>query len=134
MSAPERLNVLLSRARNGLIMIGNADTFTNARRGSELWTKFFGLLKRDRHIYEGFPIKCERHPDRMSLLREAIDFDMKTPDGGCLEDWQVHTAHVCGLDTYDFSFTAVLCSNVASIAVRLSAISWLTIPRWHVKQ
>ncbi|KAJ3930107.1 MAG: P-loop containing nucleoside triphosphate hydrolase protein [Lentinula lateritia] len=95
MSAPERLNVLLSRARNGLIMIGNADTFTNARRGSELWTKFFGLLKRDRHIYEGFPIKCERHPDRMSLLREAIDFDMKTPDGGCLED--CGTMLKCGL-------------------------------------
>lgn len=30
MMAPERLNVLLSRARNGLIMIGNSNTFTKS--------------------------------------------------------------------------------------------------------
>ncbi|KAF9077135.1 P-loop containing nucleoside triphosphate hydrolase protein [Rhodocollybia butyracea] len=84
--APERLNVLLSRARNGLIMIGNSETFSTARRGSDLWTKFFSLLKRGRHVYEGLPIKCERHPDRMALLRKAVDFDTETPDGGCLED------------------------------------------------
>ncbi|KAJ3782150.1 P-loop containing nucleoside triphosphate hydrolase protein [Lentinula aff. detonsa] len=86
MCAPERLNVLLSRARNGLIMLGNAETFSKARRGSELWTKFFELLKRDRHIYAGLPIKCERHPDRMSVIQNAIDFDTETPDGGCVED------------------------------------------------
>ncbi|KAE9394090.1 P-loop containing nucleoside triphosphate hydrolase protein [Gymnopus androsaceus JB14] len=88
MSAPERLNVLLSRARDGLIMIGNAETFSTARKGSDLWTRFFGLLKLDNqpHIYEGLPIKCERHPDRTAVLRTAADFDNKSPDGGCLED------------------------------------------------
>ncbi|KAJ4487682.1 P-loop containing nucleoside triphosphate hydrolase protein [Lentinula aciculospora] len=95
MCAPERLNVLLSRARDGLIMIGNAETFSTARRGGELWTRFFELLKRDRHVYEGLPIKCERHPDRMSLLRDANDFDTETPDGGCRED--CGTMLKCGL-------------------------------------
>lgn len=60
MSAPEQLNVLLSRARDGLIMIGNAETYSTARKGSDLWTRFFGLLKLDNHIYEGLPVKCER--------------------------------------------------------------------------
>lgn len=37
MSSPQRLNVLLSRARNALILIGNATTFLDARKGKELW-------------------------------------------------------------------------------------------------
>lgn len=89
MSAPERLNVLLSRARNGLVIFGNVETFSTARKGSEIWTKFFGLLKLGNHVYEGLPIKCERHPDRTGLMRQASDFDSETPDGGCLEDWHV---------------------------------------------
>src|SRR4051812_48841287 len=64
MFSPERLNVLLSRARNALIMIGNFKTFMNARKGKELWTQLFSLLKEGNHIYDGLPIQCDRHPDR----------------------------------------------------------------------
>lgn len=87
MAAPERLNVLLSRARDGFIMIGNPTTFMRARKGKETWEQFFGLLKNGGHIYEGFPIKCERHPDRRALLREVGDFEAECPDGGCKEPW-----------------------------------------------
>jgi hypothetical protein len=87
MAAPERLNVLLSRARNGLIMIGNSETFMNARKGKELWRKLFEHLKQNDHIYEGFPVKCEKHPHRTALLRSAEAFDAETPDGGCKEPW-----------------------------------------------
>lgn len=87
MSSPERLNVLLSRSRDALILIGNAETFLNARKGGELWNKFFDLLKHGRHIYDGLPVKCERHPDRTAVLRRAIDFDEECPDGGCKEPW-----------------------------------------------
>ncbi|KAH7929198.1 P-loop containing nucleoside triphosphate hydrolase protein [Leucogyrophana mollusca] len=83
MSSPERANVLLSRARDGLILIGNAPTFFNARKGNELWGTLLGLLKDGGHIYDGFPIKCERHPHRKAILKQAIDFDVQCPDGGC---------------------------------------------------
>lgn len=89
MAAPERLNVLLSRARNGLIIIGNSETFMNARKGKECWRKFFDYLKQKGHIYEGFPVKCGKHPDRMALLSSGEDFEAKCPDGGCEEPWQV---------------------------------------------
>lgn len=87
MSSPERVNVLLSRARNALIMIGNAHTFQTARSGKEIWIKLFGMLKDKGHLYDGLPIKCERHPDRVGLLRCADDFDQHTPDGGCTQPW-----------------------------------------------
>lgn len=87
MSAPERLNVLLSRARNALIMIGNAETFMNARKGKEVWKKLFDHLKEQDHIYDGFPVKCERHPLHTAKLKVADDFEINCPDGGCQEPW-----------------------------------------------
>ncbi|KAH7908721.1 P-loop containing nucleoside triphosphate hydrolase protein [Hygrophoropsis aurantiaca] len=85
MSSPERVNVLLSRARDGLILVGNVPTFLNARKGQGLWTDLLGLLKKNGHVYDGLPVKCERHPTRQALLKEAVEFDEQCPDGGCTE-------------------------------------------------
>ncbi len=87
MFAPERLNVLLSRAKNALIMIGNSDTFTNSKKGNKLWQKLFDLLKGQKHIYDGLPVKCEQHPDRTALLSTELQFETLCPDGGCSEPW-----------------------------------------------
>jgi superfamily I DNA and/or RNA helicase len=85
MSSPERLNVLLSRARNAMIMLGNAETFKKARKGADQWCKLFNLL--GHHVYKGFPIKCERHEDKVAILEKPEDFDMFCPDGGCTAKW-----------------------------------------------
>ncbi|KAH8810584.1 P-loop containing nucleoside triphosphate hydrolase protein [Xylogone sp. PMI_703] len=85
MSSPERLNVLLSRARDGLILIGNAETFTTSKKGGELWNRFIDMLKAKKHIYDGLPVKCEQHPTRLTILRSPDDFDKECPDGGCKE-------------------------------------------------
>ena len=96
MAAPERLNVLLSRARNALIVIGNAETFVNARQGKELWGRFFDLLRHQGSIYDGFPVKCETHPDRTATLKSPADFDVECPDGGCKESWSVICSKLSG--------------------------------------
>lgn len=93
MCAPERLNVLLSRARNALIMLGNADTFKNARNGQELWQQLFNLLIDGKHVYHGLPVKCERHPNTTEILSQVNDFDSKCPDGGCLLPWYIIKSH-----------------------------------------
>ncbi|ESZ94905.1 NFX1-type zinc finger-containing protein 1 [Sclerotinia borealis F-4128] len=85
LSQPQRLNVLVSRARNGLIMVGNSETFINSRKGKDLWKKFFDLLSAAGHVYQGFPVKCENHPDRMVTLSSPDDFENQCPDGGCQE-------------------------------------------------
>ena len=89
MFAPERLNVLLSRARDAFIMIGNSDTFSKSRKGRDLWTRLFTMLKEDGHIYDGLPVKCERHPSRTTLLKKPEQFSLECPDGGCKESWYV---------------------------------------------
>ena len=87
MQSQERLTVLLSRARDALIMIGNMDTFMHSRRGGGVWSKLFDLLQQSGQLYDGFPIFCERHPDRENLLKKPSDFDRVCPDGGCLQPW-----------------------------------------------
>jgi hypothetical protein len=87
MSAPERLNVLLSRARDALIIIGNAETFINARKGREVWCKLFDHLKENNHVYTGLPVHCEKYPDLTAILAAPEYFETHCPDGGCKEPW-----------------------------------------------
>lgn len=87
MSAPERLNVLLSRARCCIVMIGNMNTFMNSRKGKDTWSPFFKLLKERGHLYDGLPVRCVRHPERTAILQVPLDFEKYCPDGGCSEPW-----------------------------------------------
>lgn len=87
MAAPQRVNVLLSRARNALIMIGNEDTFMKSRKGKDVWIPLMNQLKANHHVYSGFPVKCEQHPDKTAILTTKDDFDSVCPDGGCSEPW-----------------------------------------------
>lgn len=90
MSAPQRVNVMLSRARNGLLIIGNPDTFTSSRKGKDVWMPLMNKLKLDGHVYDGVPVRCEQHPDKVALLSQKKHFDVVCPDGGCSESWYVY--------------------------------------------
>ncbi|EHK96147.1 putative protein CbxX, chromosomal [Glarea lozoyensis 74030] len=85
MDAPERLNVLLSRARCCLIMIGSEETFMASKKGGAMWTKFLQSLKAKKCLHDGVPVRCEKHPEKEYLLKEPADFDRCCPDGGCSE-------------------------------------------------
>ncbi|KAK0667681.1 putative AAA family ATPase [Cercophora samala] len=85
MSAPERLNVLITRARNCLVLIGNMDTFKQSKKGRAAWVPFFELLNKNGNLYDGLPVQCEKHPETTALLKEPVDFDKSCPDGGCTE-------------------------------------------------
>jgi hypothetical protein len=87
MSAPERLNVMITRARNCLIMIGNMHTFLVSKKGSTTWKPFFQILTEREHVYNGFPVKCENHPETEATMSTPADFQIYCPDGGCAEPW-----------------------------------------------
>ncbi|PNP38328.1 hypothetical protein TGAMA5MH_09686 [Trichoderma gamsii] len=81
--ARERLVVLLSRARNGIILIGGMNTFLASKKGNEIWTVYFDAMKEKGFLFDGLPVHCEQHPDRSALLQKPEDFDQHCPDGGC---------------------------------------------------
>ncbi|KAG0159823.1 hypothetical protein PDIDSM_7350 [Penicillium digitatum] len=83
MAAPERLNVLLSGARNVLILVGNSETFVSNRKGQKYWKPFIDQLKSEGHLYDGLPVQCEQHPQTNAILQTVEDFNRECPDGGC---------------------------------------------------
>ncbi|KAF3761456.1 P-loop containing nucleoside triphosphate hydrolase protein [Cryphonectria parasitica EP155] len=85
LAARERLNVLLSRARNCLVMFGNMDTYMQSKKGKDTWMPFFESMTAKSHLYDGLPIHCENHPEKTFLLQTPEDFDTCCPDGGCAE-------------------------------------------------
>ena len=85
MNSPESLNVLISRAPAGFILIGSSQTFMNARKGKGLWGK--QLVNEGGYMYGGLPTKCERHSDCKVRIKAASEFDVVCPDGGCKELW-----------------------------------------------
>jgi len=87
MAAPQRLNVLISRARNGLIIVGNAETFIASKSGRRIWIPFIEQLSKANQLFDGLPVKCEQHPERLAVLKTKDDFDTHCPDGGCSEQW-----------------------------------------------
>ncbi|KND87314.1 NFX1-type zinc finger-containing protein 1 [Tolypocladium ophioglossoides CBS 100239] len=85
MSARERLVVLMSRARNCIILFGNMHTFMKSKKGGELWKNYLLALKDKGCLFDGVPVHCQQHPDRSALLKSPEDFDQHCPDGGCAE-------------------------------------------------
>ncbi|KAJ5150850.1 uncharacterized protein N7482_010102 [Penicillium canariense] len=95
MAAPERLNVLLSRARDVLIMVGNSETFVSSRKGQKAWKPLIDQLKANGQLYDGLPVRCEKHPQKNAILQTSEDFEREAPDGGCSAPCGVKLS--CGL-------------------------------------
>ncbi|KAG8749048.1 hypothetical protein FRC14_001737 [Serendipita sp. 396] len=83
MSQEQRVNVLLSRARLGLIIIGDSETFLHAKAPTNVWENLIKYLKQNNNICSGLPVQCEKHPDKIADLETPDDFDTKCPGGGC---------------------------------------------------
>lgn len=84
---PNRVNVTVSRARHGMIFVGDIDFLTSDavrnKSGQRLWRKLLSLLEAGGHVYRaGLPVVCRQH----KICRDLPDpdaFDRETPEGGC---------------------------------------------------
>ena len=74
----ERMNVLFSRAKCSLVLLGNLETLT-AR--SDVWQSLERRLRSGGHVHNGLPVSCPH--GTLTMLRKPEDFRQKTPDGGC---------------------------------------------------
>jgi len=75
-----RINVLLSRAKNGMYIIGNCSTTQHV----PMWTKVLELLQMNHCVGEVMELACERHPDDIMQVAVPDDFVRLAPDGGCV--------------------------------------------------
>ncbi|CAG8508580.1 12330_t:CDS:10 [Dentiscutata erythropus] len=79
LKSTNRSNVLLSRAKHGMFLLGNADLMV---RHSDFWKKVLEILRKRGQVGPGFPIVCSRHPECKSNIYDASEFDKISPEGG----------------------------------------------------
>lgn len=79
---PNRINVLLSRAKHGMYIIGNTDTAATV----PMWEEVITILRDDNNVGDSLQLCCPRHPDTVIHVKEVDDFITLSPEGGCNED------------------------------------------------
>lgn len=84
LSTPNRINVLLSRAKHGLFLVGSARTLTLRRRtpGGVMWSRVVELLRAGGRVGPALPLQCQLH-GTATAVRDASAFAVLAGDGGC---------------------------------------------------
>ncbi|KAI5116801.1 hypothetical protein M0805_007013 [Coniferiporia weirii] len=80
LKSKNRTNVALSRARQGLFILGNASDFASE---SPMWSSVISELSAQNGIGTRIPIKCNRHPDDVRYVSQPGELSLISPDGGC---------------------------------------------------
>lgn len=76
---PNRINVLLSRAKHGMYLIGDAETYSNI----PMWNMVIGMLQATESIGDALGLCCPQHPETEIAVSEPEDFHRLSPEGGC---------------------------------------------------
>lgn len=76
-----RINVLLSRAKHGMYLIGNADTYSTVN----MWQHVIGILRAKDLVGQSLGLCCPRHHDTVMDVHDPDDFAKFSPEGGCRE-------------------------------------------------
>ena len=80
----QRVNVLLSRARHGMFLVGNSSTLRTSKSGCDVWGPILDMLASDGRLLTGLPTTCQLHPDdEPANLSLPTDFREQRPNGGC---------------------------------------------------
>ncbi|KAI5827612.1 P-loop containing nucleoside triphosphate hydrolase protein [Schizophyllum commune Tattone D] len=94
LKSENRIKVALSRAKEGLYILGNAPQL--ALR-SPMWADVIQQLEQDGCVGPGIPVACHRHPHNVTLVSDPGQLRQLAPDGGCLLpcDYRLPCGHVC---------------------------------------
>ena len=76
-----RINVLLSRAKHGMYIIGNSQTSSGVR----MWHQVLQILKEGGNHGPELELQCPRHPETPIRVSGPDDFLRLAPEGGCNE-------------------------------------------------
>ncbi|KAH6914275.1 hypothetical protein BKA70DRAFT_1558250 [Coprinopsis sp. MPI-PUGE-AT-0042] len=94
LKSENRTNVALSRAKEGLFILGNRNLLASKSR---MWRTVLEELEQNDSIAHGFPVACFRHPHFEQLISKPGELPSVAPDGGCLQpcDARLECGHVC---------------------------------------
>jgi len=96
----QRVNVLLSRAKHGMYLLGNSKTLRLSQKGKHVWNPLIEIFENTGNIVESFPTVCQLHPnDGISYCTTLQDFRIQRPNGGCCRpcNARLSCGHACPL-------------------------------------
>ena len=70
--------VALSRAREGMYILGNAQ---NLSARSKMWREVIEELRKRECLGDGFPVACQRHPQTVDFVKKPGQLPRIAPDG-----------------------------------------------------
>ncbi len=93
LSTSNRINVLLSRAKHGMFIIGNSDTCSRV----PMWQEVIAMLQSGGNLGPALTLRCNRHPERTFEASNPDHFSIFAPDGGCMLpcDKRLSCGHAC---------------------------------------
>ncbi|KXH30511.1 hypothetical protein CSAL01_09232 [Colletotrichum salicis] len=93
LSTSNRINVLLSRAKHGMYIIGNSHTSSHVT----MWAQVTEILQNGGNFGNRLELQCPRHPQNKSFVSQPEDFLRFSPDGGCKLrcDRRLACGHAC---------------------------------------
>jgi hypothetical protein len=101
----QRVNVLLSRARLGMFIVGNSKTLRTSDRGRQVWDPIIQSFESNGSLMEGIPTHCQLHPeDKPIVMSKTEDFLRHRANGGCsrLCGRRMNCGHHCRLTCHPF--------------------------------
>jgi hypothetical protein len=95
LKSSNRTNVLLSRARKGMYLIGNSQLM--AAKSKDMWAPVIDILHKRNQVGYGMPILCNNHPDYKYIITDPDQWERVSPDGGCYENCNMPLpcGHLC---------------------------------------
>eukprot|EP00698_Gefionella_okellyi_P023615 TRINITY_DN8110_c0_g1_i1.p1 TRINITY_DN8110_c0_g1~~TRINITY_DN8110_c0_g1_i1.p1 ORF type:complete len:1639 (+),score=355.76 TRINITY_DN8110_c0_g1_i1:119-5035(+) len=107
LNVSNRVCVALSRAKDGLFILGNA---TLLQRRSELWRVILSGLAEAGQTGKQLELRCQKHPDKATCVSREADFK-NCQDGGCDVPCSdiLQCGHACPLRCHPFSHDDVKC-------------------------
>ncbi|KAM3965335.1 NFX1-type zinc finger-containing protein 1-like [Aphomia sociella] len=107
-----RICVALSRAREGMYILGNIDIL---KQNTDLWCKIATTLENNGSLGTEFRLRCENHPETITAISKPEDFNA-VPEGGCLLrcKYKLRCGHSCTLmcHGYDILHLNVVCHEM----------------------
>ncbi|KAJ5052617.1 hypothetical protein J3E74DRAFT_443226, partial [Bipolaris maydis] len=113
LKTPNRINVLLSRAKHGMYIIGDAKTSSHV----SMWSSVIELLEKGGNIGSKLELQCSRHPDNKIYVSSPDDFAIHAPEGGCAEKCglRLSCGHSCAVKCHSTTLhEAVKCMELCT--------------------
>lgn len=93
LKTPNRINVLLSRAKHGMYIIGDSSTYGKV----PMWSEVLDILRTGGNFGQELGLCCPRHPETEIAVSQPDHFLQFSPEGGCQLacDRRLGCGHAC---------------------------------------